>query len=461
MRHTSLIVLLLTTAAVAAARAETITVDLSGGADYETIREGIDNATSGDTVLVAPGTYNGYRNRELDFGGRAVVLMSGAGPEHTLIDAEVVTRAFCFRSGEDTTAMVVGFEIVNGYADSGAGVFCASASSPKFIDCTFAGNGLAGNTHSGGAVCCLESSPVFVDCRFIGNAAGADGYSSGGAVSVLSNSEPRFEDCSFSENVAGWGGGIYARRSRPVVVGCTFSYNEAYGGGGGMFAGAEATPLVSRSTFLQNDSMDGAGLYSQSSTPLVFECSFDRNAADRRGGGIALLYPSHPVVARCTFVGNTADKGAAAHFEGDIDGSLLDCTAVENSTPTGGGALHCVSASPTLSGCIVAFNDAAALVCEELAHRSAPSMSHCFVFQNTGGDSLCGNHADNRYEDPLFCDTAGGDLTLCSDSACLPENNSWGVPVGSHGEGCGSCGTAVDNTTWGRIKAMYGERAWP
>ncbi|MCK4680296.1 T9SS type A sorting domain-containing protein, partial [bacterium] len=38
--------------------------------------------------------------------------------------------------------------------------------------------------------------------------------------------------------------------------------------------------------------------------------------------------------------------------------------------------------------------------------------------------------------DPLFCDAGNGDFTLAGDSPCLPPNNSCGVLIGAHGQGC-------------------------
>lgn len=57
-------------------------------ADYLTIQDGIDAAVAGDTVLVADGTYTGDGNKNLKFMGKAITVMSGNGPEWTIIDCE-------------------------------------------------------------------------------------------------------------------------------------------------------------------------------------------------------------------------------------------------------------------------------------------------------------------------------------------------------------------------------------
>jgi hypothetical protein len=55
-------------------------------ADYERMQAAIYSAEDGDTVLVADGTYTGNGNRDIDFLGRSIVVMSENGPDATVID---------------------------------------------------------------------------------------------------------------------------------------------------------------------------------------------------------------------------------------------------------------------------------------------------------------------------------------------------------------------------------------
>ena len=170
--------------AATASPAATIHVDWNGQGDYLTIQEGIDASSHGDTVLVAPGTYTGELNRDIDFGGRNIRLVAEGGRDLTTIDCQSEGRAFEFSSGETPYATVEGFTVRNGFAEEG-GVAHVTNAWPSFLECTFESN-------SGG----------FGGVFFLGH-----------------DAHPFIEYCTFTNNYASdYGGGIYTYVANPTTA---------------------------------------------------------------------------------------------------------------------------------------------------------------------------------------------------------------------------------------------------
>jgi predicted outer membrane repeat protein len=439
--------------ALAAVGAHAAVIHVPG--DQPSIKEGIAAASEGDTVQVAAGTYSGALNRDIDFNGTNLTLVSESGYMSTVIDCGQAGRGLLFHSGEDTTSVVSGFTIQFAVADTGAGAWCVGGSSPRFEDCLFQLNMV---TDFGGAVACTRAStPIFRSCTFAGNYATGGTSPRGGAVGCMGASHALLEGCSFSANTAAaFGGAVYCYASSPWFAGCNFTFNEATTqGGGAIFAASLSAPAVGSCTFFGNTAgTHGGAIYGQSSPVEAARCLFYGNESQAQGGAVSFLYPASAAqFTDCTFAANYAQIGGVLYCYDSANVTFWNCTFELNEASTDGSLLAANSASPVVTRSIVtSCQGVAPTYCGGTA---SPVFFRCVVFGNAAGDDLCGSVSDTLHRDPLFCDPAGYDWSLCEDSACAPANNAWGELIGSHTVGCGACGTAVEPSTWGGIKALF------
>ena len=109
----------LSLAVAAAARAGTINVPR----DQPTIQAGINAAATGDTVLIAPGTY--YEN--IDFKGKAITVSSSGGAAVTILDGGSKGPAVTFQTNETPAAVLSKLTIQNGGNYEGYGAPYVSA----------------------------------------------------------------------------------------------------------------------------------------------------------------------------------------------------------------------------------------------------------------------------------------------------------------------------------------------
>ena len=148
--------------------------------DCQTIQAAIDEASSGDEIIVSSGIWK----EQIDISGKTLLIRSESGAEQTVIDAG--HRGSVVTCTSEQTVMA-GFEIRGGKATKGGGIYA------------------------------VDSSPTLRLCWIEFNEA-----SQGGGV-YARNANPVFEQCVFSCNDAEDGDGIWAKHARPVLTACIFA----------------------------------------------------------------------------------------------------------------------------------------------------------------------------------------------------------------------------------------------
>lgn len=197
---------------------------------YATIQAGIDASVDGDTVLVADGTYTSDGNNDITFGGRDIVVISENGPNNCIIDVSWFNydRGFIFDSNEPPSAVLSGFQIIDGGSEMGGGIFI-SQSSPIIqnciiVECSAGGPGL---DCGGGGLACIDSANATIIGCIISNNSSNVGDEGGGIY--IANSTISIIDCEINDNIStDASSAIYGRYSNITIANSTISNNYSY-----------------------------------------------------------------------------------------------------------------------------------------------------------------------------------------------------------------------------------------
>ena len=430
-----------------AVQAKTIYVDVDGTAEYTTIKSAVKASKSGDTIVVAPGTYSGQGSRNILLSGK-VLTICGTDPDDPNVVAETVIDCYVDEAQKQRD-MTDGVEI-NGYrfiemvpntgaeltlegltivntsdAFSGGVVECEAAKL-TVADCTFADNSVE---QWGGAVCCQDAEATFERCLFVSN---VSTKRRGGAVycdgSVLS-----FSRCEFSSNS---GNALWTNESSVTLIECTFEENTGeFGGAIYCYAASEVAMnveiVVDRCAFTANATQtSGGAIHLQGARGVIAGSTFTQNRATERGGAVHIQQAS-PILSSCIFMGNTSSGsgGAVANYIRSAP-DILSCTFVNNQAAKGGAVTSVRDTDPLISHCILWNNTATNganlyLAQDTYSHQpSKATVEYCDVNQGSvsvyapSGTSLTWGDG-NISLDPLFTQPARDIYRLSADSPCI------------------------------------------
>jgi parallel beta-helix repeat protein len=389
----------------AAALASTIHVP----GDHATIQDGIDAAVNGDTVLVAPGTYN----EDIDFLGKAITVKSSGGSSATVIAGTGTSSVVTFQDFEGRDSVLHGFTVRNGDPN---GLQCLDAAP------TIQHNRITG--HRAHGIQC--TAPSFQEGPLIEyNTISANG---GSGIDEFSDAVIRNNNISNNREF-----GIHSDHESCALIEANTISSNAFEGIRLLYA--------NRSVVAGNTICDNArGITCFYAWPEIYGNSIFNNSNNNYGGGILCYDYATCWIADNLIRDNEAALGGGIYLKEDSYCTLLNNTIVDNTATIMGGGVGVANyygmGSPwaTLTDCILRGNTAPNGPALSIVDNSVVRISYCnlegglsSVYLDTGyidwGDGMID-------ADPLFADPVNGDFRLQQDP-CQPGVTNPCVDTGS------------------------------
>jgi len=267
------------------------TINVGPGQTYTTIQSGIDAAVNGDTVLVAPGTYN----ENINFNGKAITVTSSGGAASTIIDGgnKPGVATVIFANGETSASAISGFTIRDG------GDTIATGTSDGGIYVDRASPTIQSNTIT--ANYCHDIDVQFGAPMILNNEVS-------GVLQSNLQSGPDLSYCSFGSGIHLQGLGLIFNGMGPTIIANTIENNLT--GSGINLLGSQYV-LIMNNTIRNNTSPDpGSAFTSVASEGIAFVQNLIYGNTSSCGGALAFEgggpTASQPVVliANNTIVNN-------------------------------------------------------------------------------------------------------------------------------------------------------------
>lgn len=378
---------------------------------FDRVQEGIDAASNGDFVLVAPGPYQ----EDVNLKGKNITLR-GTDPLdegisfNTIIDGTEKGPTVSFAGTENESCLMSGLVITGGRSPFGGGI-CGGTSGKHaraYLRHVSVGSNAAED--SGGGIAYFDGS--ILKCHI-------------GSNRTLSTS-PK-----------GNGGGLF--QCNGDILNTEISKNTAYGGGGGLF---QCNGRIWNNTIKENSATEGGGLgycggtirnndivanYAYAGGGLAYchgtiEYNYVRQNTSYVplgfGGG---LYRCNGTIRHNTIAGNLGGQGGGLAF---CD-SLIEGNTISSNRADGEGVLY---SGGGLYACSAFIHNNT--IIGNTSNRHGGGLGHC-------GGAVTGNLiAENT------ADNEGGGLAYCDGQI---RNNIITANTAYYGGGLARCGSTIRN----------------
>lgn len=350
--------------------------DGSPGHPFDAIQEAINDSQSADTVLILDGTYTGFGNTLMDFGGRTITVKCLHGLGHCVIDLqESPATAFNFENGEPPEARLEGLQIINssgaslgtppftGFPPPNA-IRVATGSNPTMISCSIDSiHGTDSRFSPNSILFEFGGGAVLQNCRFTGGNM---------LITIRDGGNVSFNECVFD------GTGLLATGSTVTIEDCDFAHGAIYA----VLAPFSVSGVInslngSTMTIERTRVSAGRGCWIDATSRATLTNVLGENLSS------AVESSGEVIVQSCTFVRGTYGTSHQSNNELIVANSIIY-----------GNQFNLNIASPSVAS--ITYSDI------------------------QGGWPGIGNID----ADPLFVDFANGDYHLPSGSPCIDSGNT-------------------------------------